>query len=244
MCACHLITDFTDYGYESVNFVRSTNPSQRTNPNECGHESDTSTAKSTVSTRSNNHNKTELSNFLFQCKKCQYKGNSKEQFVQHVRDRHQKTLYGCEIFGCLKTFESLNGFRMHCKNYHRQQLSCDLCGYVSVTNLAKEEHLESHTKKTFVCQACGKTYTRGNDKDRHYLRRCPENPNRLVVCKHCVNDGKDGDVPGAEPGLMCHLAQEHNQQGEYLCTFCHTLFSSESRLEKHNLKCTKKNPAL
>ena len=67
-------------------------------------------------------------------------------------------------------------------------------------------------------------YTRRNDKDRHYLRHCPENPNRIIVCKHCVNDGKDGDVPGAEPGLMCHLAEVHNQQGEYLCSHCQTVF--------------------
>ena len=70
------------------------------------------------------------------------------EFIEHVRNKHKKTLYACEVFGCLKTFESLNGFRMHCKNYHRQTLSCDLCGYVSVTALAKEEHIESHTKKS------------------------------------------------------------------------------------------------
>ena len=241
MIPFNIISDFTDYGYKLLKKLPSSGPSTVSSAQDSGHESDTSI--STISTRSQN-NKTDLSNCIFHCKKCSYKGNSKEEFIEHVYNKHKKTLYGCEVFGCLKTFESLNGFRMHCKNYHRQTLSCDLCGYISVTALAKEEHIESHTKKTFVCQACGKTYTRGNNKDRHYLRRCPENPNRIVVCKHCVHEGKDGDVPGAEPGLMCHLAAVHNQQGEYLCLFCHTLFCSEQRLEKHNLKCTEKNPAM
>ena len=144
MIPFNIVSDFTDYGYELLKKLPSSGPSAVSSAQDSGHESDTSI--STISTRSQN-NKTDLSNCIFHCKKCSYKGNSKEEFIEQVCNKHKKTLYGCEVFGCLKTFESPNGFRMHCKNYHRQTLSCDLCGYVSVTALAKEEHIESHTKK-------------------------------------------------------------------------------------------------
>ena len=133
---------------------------------------------------------------------------------------------------------------MHCKNYHKSQLSCDLCGYVSVTEKAKHEHFDGHSKKNFVCTACTKTFTRDNDKDRHWQRRCPKNPDRLTKCKQCLRYGKDVDIPGAEPGLMCHLNESHNMTGTYLCSYCHSLFSSEARIIKHNTTCTKKKPSI
>ena len=241
-----IYTDFTEYGFKCVILpVPKSNGKQR-HPSGDERESDSSVGTS-VSTRSQVQWRSQgehKSDKIFQCKKCTYTGNSKESFIEHAEKAHGKILYGCEVFGCIKTFESLNGFRMHCKNYHKSQLSCELCGYVCVNEKAKQEHIDGHSKKTFVCTACSKTFTHDNDKDRHWLRHCPANPDRLTKCKQCWGQDKDVDVSGAEPGLMCHLSEVHNMSGAYLCSFCHTLFSSESRINKHNTVCTKKKPSL
>ena len=44
-----------------------------------------------------------------------------------------------------------------------------------------------------------------------------------MKCKHCIKAHDFPDVPGAEAGLMTHLAEKHGMKGQYLCVNCHSL---------------------
>ena len=46
----------------------------------------------------------------------------------------------------------------------------------------------------------------------------------------------------AEAGLADHLRKEHNLVGVFVCSYCHTLYATERKLDRHHEHCTKKNP--
>ena len=96
-----------------------------------------------------------------------------------------------------------------------------------------------NSKSSIMCEACSKTFTRVNDKVKHFNYRCPQNPNRFIKCKNC-----NIDIRGAEEGLATHLREVHDETGIFICLFCHRLFATEKKLDCHNETCTKKNPQI
>ena len=189
-------------------------------------------------------NKKDKNDFIYCCKFCNGGTNNAHEYIMHVEKMHGKILYKCEVFGCIKTFPSTNGLRQHVKGNHASQLKCDICNYVCMMPASKDSHMEGHSKRLYICEGCAKTFTRENDKQRHWNYTCTENPKRIMRCKHCIANGKEDEceVPGAEPGIMCHLEKVHNMSGSCFYLFCHTLFRSESNLKSHNQKCTERNP--
>ena len=67
--------------------------------------------------------------------------------------------------------------------------------------------------------------------------RAPKNHDRHIFCKHC-----NEECTGAESGLADHLRKEHNLVGVFICSYCHTLYATERKLDRHHEHCTKKNP--
>ena len=125
----------------------------------------------------------------------------------------------------VKHFESQNGLRMHCKKFHAEQLSCSTCKLVCFSSALLDQHRETaHNVKCFLCQDCNRPFTRPDDVKRHHRNNCPKNPNRVIKCKHCINQGVNPDVEGAERGLMNHLIGDHGMYGDLLCIFCHRVW--------------------
>ena len=124
-------------------------------------------------------------------------------------------------------------------------LTCETFGSITISPNALKKHEEGHKGTKFEHFGCNKTFTRSNDNLRHYKYRCPANPDRIIVCKHCLHETgnkKESEVKGTEQGLLNYLITAHGMDESFLCLFCHQLFSTENKRTKHNLKCTKKNP--
>ena len=103
--------------------------------------------------------------------------------------------------------------------------------------------MDTHINAKFTCSTCNRNCTRADDGCRHFKYACPNNPNRVIKCKHCIKlKAINHDVPGAEPGLMSHLQEVHNMKGCYLCINCHGLFDKSKSIEAHRARCTKSHP--
>ena len=159
-------------------------------------------------------------------------------FTDHYYVTHKEMVFICKIEKCGCFYFSQNGLRLHCKSRHYDELACPTCGTICLLPAAYTVHMEKHnSKSSIICSACSKTFTRVNDKDKHFKYRCPRNPNRIIKCKNC-----NVEIPGAEEGLATHLKEKHGQTGIFICLHCHRLFAMEKKLDRHNETCMRKNP--
>ena len=176
--------------------------------------------------------------YRFLCDHCGFGTDIPSSLTNHYDTTHKEVVYVCEICVHSKKYSSQNGLRNHVKTVHLDKLSCQTCGKVFLYLDLVHEHRKQHTQKGSIsCSLCFKTFTRVNDRDKHFRYRCPKNPNRVIICKHCAME-----VEGCEQGLAKHLSKVHSLAGIFLCLFCHYLFATERKLDKHNEKCTKRNP--
>ena len=139
------------------------------------------------------------------CKLCEYSESNIDAFVGHYSRAHRKNIFVCSS-PCIKWHNTSAGLQQHCKNHHSDELACDSCGLVSLSPIQKQAHMDTHINAKFTCSACNRNCTRADDGRRHFKYSCPNNPNRIIKCKHCIKSkALNPDVPGAEPGLMSHL---------------------------------------
>ena len=181
--------------------------------------------------------------FNYACNYCVYKCMSEHDFTEHNMIMHKKNIFCCVTEECIKHFESQNGLRMHCKKFHADLLTCMTCNLVCLSLALLDQHREtSHNVKHFLCQDCNRHFTRADDAKRHCKNNCPNNPNHVIKCKHCINQGVNPDVVGAERGLLNHLIGDHGMSGDLLCIFCHRVFDEQKKIDSHHKKCTKNRP--
>ena len=139
---------------------------------------------------------------LYKCTTCSYTDDDGDAFVDHSYIMHTVKLFICKIIGCVKVYTSQNGLRNHCKNIHEDVLRCTTCKLISLSPQGLEEHMLTHKDSTKQqCDGCHKTFTRTNDRDKHWRNTCPKNPNRFIKCKHCLH--ATGDEKASEVDVLC-----------------------------------------
>ena len=175
----------------------------------------------------------------YTCRTCK---STHDEIVNHCKIFHKEKVHVCCVENCFKYFKSLNGLRIHCKTCHSEELGCSQCETVCVSFSMLTFHEDSHKISQIKCKACSKSFTCDSDSRHHWNYLCPQNSNRYMHCKHCLETEKDPDVPGGEPSLMTHLTKKHKLKGSYLCIYCHNLFEEEEDIDKHQLKCSKTRP--
>ena len=176
--------------------------------------------------------------YKYSCKKCGFGSDLQIGFSQHCKTTHQEIVHYCEVNNCDNFFFSQNGLRNHAKGVHTSELSCAICSLISLTPKSLAIHVSKHSDNSKLgCPTCFKAFTRVHDRDKHFTYTCPKNPDRHIFCKHC-ND----ECTGAEAGLADHLRKERNLVGVFVCSYCHTLYATERKLDRHHEHCTKKNP--
>ena len=180
----------------------------------------------------------------YSCGLCVFTCNGTDEYVNHMIGFHRKTMHCCLVNDCYRAFESQNGLRNHCKTKHQNELKCLICDLVCLSPDLLQTHQNSHKQgaKKYMCTPCGKAFTRPDDAKRHTTFNCPHNPDRVIRCKLCTAMNQNADVPGAEQGLVRHLQSEHGLLGDFVCLWCHKLFNTEKKREKHNQFCTKTHP--
>ena len=179
----------------------------------------------------------------FTCKDCKENLATEEKILDHCLIMHSQQIFMCSVEKCFKYFKSSNGLHVHCKDFHANVLKCYHCDKICTLYSNLNSHIDAfHVAAKYKCDHCSKSFTRDSDSRRHWNYLCPQNPNRYMHCKHCLQTELDPDVPGAEAGLMNHLIKVHGQSRKFLCLFCHNLFSKQGELDKHKKKCYKHRP--
>ena len=120
------------------------------------------------------------------CKFCEYSESNIDAFVGHYSRAHRKNIFVCSS-PCIKWHNTSAGLQQHCKNHHSDVLACDSCGLVSLSPIQKQVHMDTHINAKFTCSACNRNCTHADDGRRHFKYSCPNNPNRFIKCKHCIN---------------------------------------------------------
>ena len=181
--------------------------------------------------------------FNYYCPVCTFTANGSHEFSEHCLIQHKKTIFMCLTEDCVKFYETQNGLHLHCKQKHENVLKCLVCGLICLSPDLLEKHHQGHNVvKNFNCSQCDKKFSSAYDKNRHWKYHCPENPNRVFKCKHCIAQGVEADVEGAEIGLLNHLIEKHGFTGQYMCLFCHKLFLTDKKLQNHNKTCSHNHP--
>ena len=169
----------------------------------------------------------------FQCSHCYYARGNWEQFEQHMNVGHKlASLFPCTIPSCWTYYQSKNGIKGHSRHLHSDLLSCSLCNHVAVGTTALQEHEHNHSEKKLPCDACNQGFSSCYDMRRHF-EKCPKNPECKISCKQCTSVGAHVEVSGGISGIIMHCIQEHGLKGDWLCTHCHRLYTSECHLENH-----------
>ena len=179
----------------------------------------------------------------YQCPSCIFSCLTYTQFCDHMLMKHSKSVFCCVTNECINWFLSQNGLRQHCKKCHAETLGCTECGLVCLSptllSTAKET---THRSNKGICPSCNRSFTCLDDAKRHHKKNCPKNPDRCISCKICLKQGHDPDIPGAEAGLIAHLVSVHGMEGNYLCMWCHRVFTSIKKLDSYHTVCSKNRP--
>ena len=169
----------------------------------------------------------------FRCSHCYYASRNWKQFERHMNVGHKLApLFPCTIPSCWTYYQSKNGLKGHCRHLHSNLLSCSLCNHVAVGTTAIQEHEHNHSEKKFPCDACNQGFSSRYDMRRHF-EKCPKNPECKISCKQCTSVGAHVEVSGGISGIIMHCIKEHGLKGDWLCTHCHRLYTSECHLENH-----------
>nr|CAH7733939.1 unnamed protein product [Callosobruchus chinensis] len=164
-------------------------------------------------------------------------------------------------------------------NHYRENLNCKPEGFTDDQNIVKYERdktesdcnneddaeydgKEPHSKgkKMFLCNFCGKNYTRKNGLDRHILSHTGVKP---FECKECGKRYITKDTlkthilthTGIKP-FKCQLCgknfiqsshlsyhmKRHQGERPFVCTYCGKCFVSNYHLERHKLMHTGVKP--
>ena len=180
----------------------------------------------------------------FECDKCD-RVFSTEKYL----NRHQETHHlGIEKMPKLKTkkekknkekkcdkcdmkFESNNSLHYHIVKVHEDQVTCEICGFVTnkhnmITHRTKKHHLYIIPSEKMVkkCDTCDTEFKSGEKMDNH-LRECHD-CDQQFECKEC-------DKIWVSPlSLELHYVEVH-QKIMYCCDTCGHAFVEPAQVKRH-----------
>lgn len=171
------------------------------------------------------------------CKICNRYIDTLEQFMDHLRIDHQRTIYTdiknqiipfkfvtdtlqCCI--CMNTFSKFKMLLEH-MNIHYRNYICDICdvGFVNAVNLTN--HMLTHENGTFKCDHCSQVFNTKNKKRLHERKHGFKT--LIFKCGHCSATFNEYRKKEA------HLALEHGQA--YKCKACEKVFKNTKALNNH-----------
>ena len=99
--------------------------------------------------------------FDFNCPYCVTSTSEEKDIIEHLKEKHNKTVFPCKI--CKKLLSRKHDLKKHMNHLHgeskQENLQCPQCEYKT----GKKDHLNKHIKNKhgkaeYKCDICNKTF--------------------------------------------------------------------------------------
>ena len=176
----------------------------------------------------------------FNCRDCDYQGNTHESLQKHIRLTHTMDKYKCTDcnYQCRDGKELYN----HKKTMHenKKEIECDHCDHIGNIKCRKckqagykIDELSKHISAPHVmggnlkCKTCGKEV---ETKSKLMIHRKREHPNTVAPCKNYLSGQCDFRAES------CWWNHREVVKGQIECYFCEKYFDTKSEVMMHRKK--------
>lgn len=169
----------------------------------------------------------------FSCEMCGRKFKIRRNLTYHIRYGHRDESCICDV--CGKTCANNGSLEAHRKFGHFEgKFQCKMCNRLLISQENLDTHmLRQHVQRkppkpkplpeNFVCEACGKVFSRADKLKRHTLVHTGEKPYVCAVCKETF---------ARKNSLTQHLLL-HTGAKPYVCDICGKAFAQKPGLSGH-----------
>ena len=166
--------------------------------------------------------------FPFKCDSCSLGFFSVKRLEIHRQLRHEGVNLICEF--CSKIFKDLSYFNKHVKKHEpvHEAYECPECSRIfdyksQVKSHIKKVHTKPVSKKTLICDECGKCLSSPDGMVKHKRIHSGE---KSHICDQC------GKAFGEKMALVTHL-RVHTKEKPFKCSYCEKSFTQKSSLNIH-----------
>ncbi|XP_075060937.1 RE1-silencing transcription factor [Mixophyes fleayi] len=189
----------------------------------------------------------------FRCRPCQYKAESEEEFVHHIKDHSakkfidhdtNKNLHDCGSCAseeadfskgpircdrCGYNTNRFDHYLAHLKHHNKDAdnervYKCTICTYTTVSEYHWKKHLRNHFPRiVYTCSQCSYFSDRKNNYIQHIRTHTGERPYRCIMCPYSSSQ---------KTHLTRHM-RTHSGEKPFKCEQCSYVASNQHEVTRH-----------
>ncbi|KAM5193007.1 RE1-silencing transcription factor [Mantella aurantiaca] len=189
----------------------------------------------------------------FQCRPCQYKAESEEEFVHHIKDHSAKRFIDHDTPKNTKESEScsseevdtskgpircdrcgyntnrIDHYLAHLKHHNKaaeneRVYKCTICTYTTVSEYHWKKHLRNHFPRiVYTCSQCSYFSDRKNNYIQHIRTHTGERPYQCLMCPYSSSQ---------KTHLTRHM-RTHSGEKPFKCEQCNYVASNQHEVTRH-----------
>ncbi|XP_069363598.1 zinc finger protein 37 homolog isoform X2 [Maniola hyperantus] len=178
------------------------------------------------------HMKTHMGDKPFQCKLCDYKTTRNDLFMCHMKIHTGEKPFACNF--CDYKSSTKSNLVVHMTTHTGEKpFACNLCAYKGAMKRYLMDHMRTHMGDIpFKCKLCDYKTTRHNTLMRHMKTHTGEKPFACNLCDY---------KSSAKSNLVVHM-RAHTGEKPFACNLCDYKYSTKSSLVLHMRTHTGEKP--
>ncbi|KAM9330578.1 RE1-silencing transcription factor [Gastrophryne carolinensis] len=192
-----------------------------------------------------------VKNKPFQCRPCQYKAETEEEFVHHIKDHSAKRFIDndknsqesgscsseevdiskgpirCDR--CGYNTNRIDHYLAHLKHHNKvaeneRVYKCTICTYTTVSEYHWKKHLRNHFPRiVYTCSQCSYFSDRKNNYIQHIRTHTGERPYQCLMCPYSSSQ---------KTHLTRHM-RTHSGEKPFKCEQCNYVASNQHEVTRH-----------